>query len=142
MIFNITILIAITLVVIMIVDLARSYKNAFGGNLDNDYKRWSEDELFITAYIAVFVEDEVRLDDSFQLLLANTLKRSERAVNEKIRRLSTIGSPKSDASAKDESIVYQIAQMEEFVAEETFLVCLDLVGATRRQQRAIYKNLG
>ena len=142
MISNITILVAIAVVVIMIVDLARSYKNAFGGKLDNDYKRWSEDELFITAYIAVFVEDEVRLDDSFQLLLANTLKRSERAVNEKIRRLSTIGSPKSDASAKDESIVYQIAQMEEFVAEETFLVCLDLVGATRRQQRAIYKNLG
>lgn len=142
MISNITILVAIAVVVIMIVDLTRSYKNAFGGKLDNDYKRWSEDELFITAYIAVFVEDEVRLDDSFQLLLANTLKRSERAVNEKIRRLSTIGSPKSDASAKDESIVYQIAQMEEFVAEETFLVCLDLVGATRRQQRAIYKNLG
>ena len=104
---NITILIAIAIAGVMIYDLRKSYKNAFGGKLDNDYKRWSEEELFITAYIAVFIEDEVRLNDSFQILLANTLQRSERAVNEKIRRLSTVGSPKSDASTKDEGVVYR-----------------------------------
>ena len=102
MISSITILVAIAIVGIIIFDLRRSYKRSFGSKLDNDYKRWSEDELFITAYIAVFVEDKVRLNDAFLSILAQSLKRSERAVNEKIRRLSTIGSIKSDASAKDE----------------------------------------
>lgn len=132
----------VSLIVIgyVVKDLYGIYKDSIN-TLENDYKRWSADELFVAAYVACFVEDDVRLDDDFQKLLATSLKRSERAVNEKIRRLSTVGSQKSDASEMDVDTIYAMAQMPEEDAIETLDVCLLLSGASKRQQQAILSYL-
>lgn len=136
----ITVFVTGVVLVSLAYELVNIYKDS-KHSLENDYKRWSEDELFVAAYIAVFVEDDIRLNDTFQTLLAKLLQRSERAVNEKIRRLSTIGAPKSDASTKDYDVVLTIAQMDEVLAADQFEAALLFVGGSGRQIRAITKYL-
>lgn len=135
--------ITVAVTVVVVGFITRKLIEMYVGNtaLDNDYKRWSEDELFVAAYIAVYVEDEVRLNNAFETLLAKALQRSERAVNEKIRRLSTIGAPKSDASAKDYDVVLAIAEMDEVLAANQFEAALLLIGVSGRKTRAITKYL-
>ena len=136
----ISVIITVLVIAFIACDFIKACKRSSIETEDN-YKRWSEDELFVAAYIACFVEDDVRLNDAFQKLLAKTLRRTERAVNEKIRRLSTVGAQKSDASELDMDTIYNIAQMNEVEAFEKFEGALALAGASTRQQRAIAKYL-
>lgn len=128
----------ITLVLLSIV-IVLNVKSGF--NLANPYtdnnKRWTENELFIAAYVAIFVEDKVRLNNEFQQMLALVLRRTGRATSEKIRRMNTVGSRNSDASAKDFDTVLEVAQMDQYDAAVQFEESLILVGATRDQLRTI-----
>jgi hypothetical protein len=99
----------------------------------NDGLRWTKEEIFICAYVAIFVEDDTRLNDSFQTFLSESLERSERAVYEKIRRLMTVGQVKSDASQLDEEVVRQITEMDDVDALEEVEVSLQTLGWSRRR---------
>lgn len=137
----ITVLVTLLITALIVKDVYSAIQDK-KNTLENDYKRWNDDELFIAGYVAVFVEDEVRLNDVFQTQLATVLSRSERAVNEKIRRLSTVGSAKSDASAADEDTVLNIAQLPDSENPlEIFRACVHLSGASKRQQKALLQWL-
>ena len=98
-----------------------------------DYSRWTPSDLAIAAYISMFVDKEVRLDNHFQAVVYAVLKRSERAVDEKIRRMSTIGAEKSDASVADVDAVFLVSTYEEKEAREIFALDLLASGASSKQ---------
>lgn len=130
------------LVVIGIItyDTYKAYRAALDP-LKNDYKRWTEGEVFICAYVAYVVEDEVRLNDGFQKALARVLKRTERATNEKIRRLSSVNSSKSDASQIDLYVVNVLDTMSDLDAEERLDLELQQLDASRREVKNVLSYL-
>ena len=137
----ITVVVTVLVLIFVVKDVYSAIQDK-KNTLENDYKRWSDNELYVAGYVAVFVEDEVRLNDVFQTQLATVLSRSERAVNEKIRRLSTVGSAKSDASVADEDIVLNIAQLPDSEdPKEIFEISLELIGASTRQQQSLLQWL-
>ena len=107
----------------------------------NDYQRWDSTDLKVAAYIAMFVEDEIRLNNYFQNVVYAILKRSPRAIDEKIRRINTIGSDKSDASSKDEDTAYLIAQFSEQQAKKEFVSDLYVSGASAKQIAVVLEFL-
>ena len=102
-------------------------------DLSNDYSRWEMSDLAIAAFIGLFVPKEVRLNDEFQAVTYAVLKRSQRAVDEKIRRISTLGSDKSDASVADEDAAFLVLSYHKSVAKEMFELDLQVSGATKKQ---------
>ena len=110
-------------------------------DLRNDYQRWDSTDLKVAAYIAMFVEDEIRLNNYFQNVVYAILKRSPRAIDEKIRRINTIGSDKSDASSKDEDTAYLIAQFSEQQAKKEFVSDLYVSGASAKQIAVVLEFL-
>lgn len=134
-------MIASFIVTLVLLSIVIAYNVKSGFNLANPYtdsnKRWNENELFIAAYVAVFIEKDIRLNNEFQQLLALVLRRTERAASEKIRRMNTVGSRNSDASAKDFDTILEVAQMDQYDAAVQFEENLILVGATRHQLRTI-----
>jgi len=98
-----------------------------------DYSRWTPSDLAIAAYISRFVDKEVRLDNHFQAVVYAVLKRSERAVDEKIRRMSSISSPKSDASVADVDAVFLVLSYEEKEARDIFVLDLLVSGVSSKQ---------
>ena len=98
-----------------------------------DYTRWEMSDLSIAAFVALKTPKTVRLDDEFQSVLYAVLSRSERAVSEKIRRLSTLGSEKSDASVADEDMAFLVLSYQDSEALDMFELDLQLSGATKKQ---------
>lgn len=110
-------------------------------DLSRDYKRWNDSELLVAAYVAIFIEDKVRLNPNFELSIIRLLKRSDRSVTEKFRRLATIGAPKSDASKKDKETVFGLAQLEVNEAQDLFLNALKVLGANVKEVEYIKSYL-
>jgi len=106
-------------------------------DLSNDYTRWSPSDIAIAGYIGIFVSNEVRVNNYFQSLIYAVLSRSKRAVDEKVRRISTVGSEKSDASVADQDIAYLLANYEVEDAKVNFLNDLYTAGATVKQVKEI-----
>lgn len=106
-------------------------------DLSNDYTRWSPSDIAIAGYIGIFLQDEVRLNSYFRALVYSVLKRSDRAVDEKIRRIATVGSDKSDASVADQDIAFILANYSNEDAEVNFLNDLYTAGASKRQVQEI-----
>ena len=106
-------------------------------DLSNDYTRWSPSDIAIAGYIGIFVSNEVRVNNYFQSLIYAVLSRSKRAVDEKVRRISTVGSEKSDASVADQDIAYLLATYSEADAKVNFLNDLYTAGATVKQVKEI-----
>ena len=102
-------------------------------NKEKDYTRWSPTDIAIAGYVALYVEDDVRLNIQFKSLIYAVLQRSDRAVDEKIRRISTSGSLKSDASASDVEVAIALASCIEQEAMENFYNDLYSAGASKRQ---------
>lgn len=108
-------------------------------DLSRDYTRWSPSDIAIAAYIALFVDKAVRLDPHFQAVTYGVLKRSERAVDEKIRRISTLGSDKSDASVADQEAALLVSTYTIEGAKNAFILDL-LVSTASRKQIEILKS--
>ncbi len=110
-------------------------------NEEKDYTRWSPTDIAIAGYVALYVEDNVRLNIHFKSLIYAVLQRSDRAVDEKIRRISTSGSSKSDASASDVEVAIALASCTKQEAMQNFYNNLYIAGASRRQVIAIQSYL-
>ena len=123
------------------IDIIKGIKGNFvsilKNDLSNDYSRWSPSDIAIAGYIGIFVSDEVRLNDYFQSLIYAVLSRSGRAVDEKIRRISTVGAENSDASVADKDIAYLLANYEVEDAKVNFLNDLYTAGASKKQVQEI-----
>ena len=102
-------------------------------DLSRDYTRWTPSDIAISAYIAMNVEKDVRLNQHFQAVTYAVLRRSERAVDEKIRRISTLDSEKSDASVADVDAAFLIAAYTEVEAKKSFVLDLLVSGASKKQ---------
>ena len=105
-------------------------KDFLTNDLSRDSKRWSLVELEVAAYVGIFEDDDVRLNTIYRVALGAVLKRSDRAVSEKIRRLSTVGSLKSDASEVDQDTAYYIASMSADDAKALFLGNIEELGGS------------
>tara|TARA_R100000544_G_scaffold32932_1_gene19348 strand:+ start:476 stop:916 length:441 start_codon:yes stop_codon:yes gene_type:complete len=125
---------AVVVITVILLEKLLSYfsieqeKDYFKNDLSRDSKRWGTTELELAAYIGIFETDDVRLDSTLRALMCALLKRSDRAVNEKIRRLSQVGSPTSDASEKDQDVSYYIAALSSEDAKALFLYNLKELG--------------
>lgn len=125
--------------------LVSAYKSMVERPLKNDkskdYTRWEPADIAVAGYIGLFLSKEVRLDNYFQALIYAVLSRSERAVDEKIRRISTVGSEKSDASAADRDIAFLLEAYTPTQAKQNFLNDLYTAGASLRQVTEINNYL-
>ena len=123
------------------IDIIKGIKGNFvsilKNDLSNDYTRWSPSDIAIAGYIGIFVSNEVRVNNYFQSLIYAVLSRSKRAVDEKVRRISTVGSEKSDASVADQDIAYLLANYEIEDAKVNFLNDLYIAGASKKQVKEI-----
>lgn len=136
------VMVGVGIVAIVCYDLFKPASGLFAvRELDRDYKRWNDSELLVAAYVAIFVEDGVRLNPNFQYSIIRLLRRSDRSVTEKFRRLATIGAPKSDASKKDKETVLGLAQLEVDEAQEAFLNALVTLGANIKEVKYIKNYL-
>lgn len=137
------ILLAISILVIvgaLFLEAIKVYKKAnnfLKNDKSNDYTRWDPSDIAIAGYIGIFVSNEVRLNSYFRVLIYSVLKRSERAVDEKIRRISTVGSDKSDASVADQDIAFILANYDKVEATQNFLNDLYIAGASKKQVKEI-----
>ena len=116
-------------------------ENPYFNDKSNDYTRWEPADIAIAGYVALFLSKEVRLDDRFQALVYAVLKRSDRAVDEKVRRIATVGAPKSDASAADRDIAFLLAAYTPTEAKQNFLNDLYTAGASLKQVSEINNYL-
>ena len=123
------------------IDIVKGIKGNFvsilKNDLSNDYSRWSPSDIAIAGYIGIFVSDEIRLNDYFQALIYAVLSRSERAVDEKVRRISTVGTEKSDASVADQDIAFLLSSYSNEDAKVNFLNDLYTAGASAKQVKEI-----
>ena len=123
------------------IDIVKGIKGNFvsilKNDLSNDYSRWSPSDIAIAGYIGIFVSDEIRLNDYFQSLIYAVLSRSERAVDEKVRRISTVGTEKSDASVADQDIAFLLSSYSNEDAKVNFLNDLYTAGASAKQVKEI-----
>ena len=130
-------IIVIGLFVALIVDVWKQIqidKIAYLVNdLSRDYSRWTPSDIAVAAYIGLFAPKEIRLNDHFQAVTYGVLKRSDRAVDEKIRRISTIGSKKSDASVADEDAAFLVLTYTKEQARDAFILDLKVSGASKKQ---------
>ena len=139
----ITVVLATVLgLVIDLYKLMQANKVAYLKNdLSNDYSRWEVSDLAIAAFIGLVTSKEVRLNDEFQAVVYAVLKRSERAVDEKIRRISTIGSEKSDASVADQDAAFLVLSYEKPIAKDMFFYDLQTSGASNKQIQTLMSYL-
>ena len=138
-------IIVIGLFVALIVDVWKQIQidkiKYLENDLSRDYARWTPSDIAVAAYIGLFAPKEVRLDDHFQAVTYGVLKRSDRAVDEKIRRISTIGSRKSDASVADEDAAFLVLSYEKEVAKKMFVLDLRVSGASKKQIETLMSYL-
>ena len=139
---NVLIYIGVSLLVVAllyatVVKIQDESANPLENDFSNDYTRWNPADIAIAGYIGIFADDKVRLDKYFQALIYAVLKRSNRAVDEKIRRISTVGSDNSDASVADKDIAFILANYDADQAKVNFLNDLYTAGASKKQVQEI-----
>lgn len=110
-------------------------------DLRNEYKRWEHSEIAIAGFVSIYLEDSVRLDDYFKSLIYAVLKRSPRAIDEKMRRISLVGRSEIRHTLADEDIVYLLAKDSKEEGLKNFIYNLHIVGASRKQVTEIKKYL-
>tara|TARA_R110002050_G_C8840285_1_gene505913 strand:+ start:538 stop:984 length:447 start_codon:yes stop_codon:yes gene_type:complete len=110
-------------------------------DLRNEYKRWEYSEIAIAGFVSIYLEDSIRLDDCFKSLIYSVLKRSPRAIDEKMRRISLVGRSEIRHTLADEDIVYLLAKDSKEDGLNNFISNLHVVGASRKQISEIKKYL-
>lgn len=110
-------------------------------DLTNEYKRWEHSEIAIAGFVSIYLEDSVRLDEYFKSLIYAVLKRSPRAIDEKMRRISLVGRSEIRHTLADEDIVYLLAKDSKEEGLKNFIYNLHIVGASRKQVTEIKKYL-
>lgn len=110
-------------------------------DLRNEYKRWEHSEIAIAGFVSIYLEDSVRLDEYFKSLIYAVLKRSPRAIDEKMRRISLVGRSEIRHTLADEDIVYLLAKDSKEEGLKNFIYNLHIVGASRKQVTEIKKYL-
>ena len=108
-------------------------------DLSRDSQRWTETEIKIAAYVAIFQTSKLRLDQNYQSAINATLKRSDRSVMGQMRRVSALGAPKSDASKLTEDIASSLAAMSEAEAERVFFESIISIGGDAELIRSLIK---
>lgn len=137
---NLFAVVFLVLIGIVVYDTYKSYKQS-KDPLKNDYKRWTEGETFICAYVAFFLEDEVRLNNEFEKALARALGRTERATYEKIRRIAAVEDDIEGASQLDLYIYNEVEDLDRVDAEERFDFELQQLDASRREVKNVLSYL-
>lgn len=136
--------IGVTLVVVLL-DFTKAVKlkqtEFLSNDLSNDYQRWEPSHIAIAGYVAIFLDNSIRLNPYFQSIIYAVLKRSPRAIDEKMRRISSVGARKSDASIIDEDIAFILASYSEQQAQDQFISDLYTAGASNKQVDEIKKYL-
>ena len=102
------------------------------GYLANDLSRdgthWSYDEVIVAAYVTIWQDDKLRLDNNYQTFIGSVLKRSDRAVAEQMRRIRSVATPNSIASDFIQGVSFDIAAMSEEDAESEFMFAIESLG--------------
>jgi hypothetical protein len=137
-------IVGVTLIAVLLdfIKMVKLKQTEFLSNdLRNDYQRWEPSHIAIAGYVAIFLDNSIRLNPYFQSIIYAVLKRSPRAIDEKMRRISTVGANKSDASRADEDIAFLLAQTLVGQAQEQFISDLYTAGASKKQVAEIKKYL-
>jgi hypothetical protein len=111
---------------------SRAWEDNSKGYLSNDLSRdglrWSYSEVIVAAYVAIWQQDSVHLDNNYQALINSTLKRSDRAVAEQMRRIRSAATPNNLASEFIQAIVFNIASMPKEDAQDVFEFAFEDLG--------------
>ena len=97
-------------------------------DLSRDGKHWSYDEVVVAAYVTIWQDDKLRLDDNYQTFIGSVLKRSDRAVAEQMRRIRSVATPNTIASDFVQNVSFDIAAMSENDAESEFMFAIESLG--------------
>jgi len=120
-------------------NLMTEKRGYLSNDLSRDSQRWTETEIKIAAYVAIFQTSKLRLDQNYQSAINATLKRSDRSVMGQMRRVSALGAPKSDASKLTEDIALSLAAMSEAEAERVFFESIISIGGDAELIRSLIK---
>ena len=97
-------------------------------DLSRDGKHWSYDEVVVAAYVTIWQDDKLRLNDNYQTFIGSVLKRSDRAVAEQMRRIRSVADDNSIASDFIQGVSFDIASMNENDAENEFMFAIESLG--------------
>ena len=97
-------------------------------DLSRDGKHWSYDEVVVAAYVTIWQDDKLRLNDNYQTFIGSVLKRSDRAVAEQMRRIRSVATPNTIASDFVQNVAFDIASMNENDAENEFMFAIESLG--------------
>ena len=97
-------------------------------DLSRDGKHWSYDEVVVAAYVTIWQDDKLRLDNNYQTFIGSVLKRSDRAVAEQMRRIRSVADDNSIASDFIQDVSFNIAAMNEDDAENEFTFAIESLG--------------
>ena len=97
-------------------------------DLSRDGKHWSYDEVVVAAYVTIWQDDKLRLNDNYQTFIGSVLKRSDRAVAEQMRRIRSVADDNSIASDFVQDVAFDIASMVENDAENEFMFAIESLG--------------
>jgi hypothetical protein len=140
MVVQIFLILAMTSLVIWIgYNLMTEKRGYLSNDLSRDSQRWTETEIKIAAYVAIFQTSKLRLDQNYQAAINATLKRSDRSVMGQMRRVSALGAAKSDASKLTEDIALSLAAMSETEAERVFFESIISIGGDAELIRSLIK---
>ena len=97
-------------------------------DLSRDGKHWSYDEVVVAAYVTIWQDDKLRLNDNYQTFIGSVLKRSDRAVAEQMRRIRSVATSNSIASDFIQDVAFDIAAMSQQDAENEFEFAVESLG--------------
>ena len=103
-------------------------KPYLSNDLSRDGKHWSYDEVVVAAYVTIWQDDKLRLDDNYKTFIGSVLKRSDRAVAEQMRRIRSVADDNSIASDFVQGVAFDIASMNENDAENEFMFAIESLG--------------
>tara|TARA_R110002126_G_scaffold202467_1_gene349896 strand:- start:1465 stop:1899 length:435 start_codon:yes stop_codon:yes gene_type:complete len=108
--------------------MSESTSGYLSNDLSRDGTHWSYDEVVVAAYVTVWQDDKLRLDDNYQTFIGSVLKRSDRAVAEQMRRIRSVATPNTIASDFVQNVAFDIASMNENDAENEFMFAIESLG--------------
>lgn len=103
-------------------------KGYLSNDLSRDGKHWSYDEVVVAAYVTIWQDDKLRLNDNYQTFIGSVLKRSDRAVAEQMRRIRSVATSNSIASDFIQDVAFDIAAMSQQDAENEFEFAVESLG--------------
>ena len=103
-------------------------KGYLSNDLSRDGTHWSYDEVVVAAYVTIWQDDKLRLNDNYQTFIGSVLKRSDRAVAEQMRRIRSVATPNTIASDFVQNVAFDIASMNENDAENEFEFAIESLG--------------